>query len=208
MASGIGRRIDEVIRIGLVPLLKEHGFTRKSRTFRKSAGEAIQIVHIQANKWNRGDSGSFTVNLGVYFRAVEELADGSIVDLPNPGQFTAGTRLGQLMPKPRDRWWKLRPKRFWEFTDRFTPDIVAAQVGDALRLYGLPWLERTSTRGGLRVAFAHPMIFPTPLKPIALEFLDRGRTEAARLLQREIDNAANSNRAAYLSEWGRKHGLI
>lgn len=208
MASVIGKRIDEVVKIGLAPLLKEHGFTRKSRTFRKAAGEAIQIVNVQANKWNQGDSGSFTINLGVYFRAIEELADESITDLPGPGQFTASTRLGQLLPNPRDKWWKLRPKRWWEFSDRFTPDNAAIQVVDALHRYGLPWLERTNTCEGLREAFSHPAVFTSTIKPIALELLDRGKDEAAKRLRQEIADTGNPGHVEYLSEWGRKHGLI
>lgn len=208
MASEVSKHIDEVVRIGLAPFLKEQGFTRKSRTLYKTVGEAIQIVNVQANKWNKGSHGSFTVNLGVYFRTIGELTDGRVTDLPKPGQFTASTRLGQLLPNPRDKWWKLRPKRWWEFSDRFTPDNAATQVVDALRRHGLPWLERASTREGLREAFSDPTVFTNALTPIALELLDRGKDEAAKRLHRGIADTANPGHAEYLSDWGRKHGLI
>ena len=71
MASLIAKRIDEIVVSGLWPLLKQEGFRRSGRIFRRTVGDAIHVVEVQADKHNEGMHGSFTVNLGLYFKNLE-----------------------------------------------------------------------------------------------------------------------------------------
>jgi hypothetical protein len=204
MASEIAKRIDEVIKLGIAPLLKENGFSKKGRNFHKAAGEAIQVVNIQADKWNQGYTGQFTINLGVYFRAISEISERSIVDgLPKEYDCTIVNRLGFLMPTQDDKWWSLG--------DGVEDEQVASDVADALKECGLPWLQSASTRDGLRASFqADSLYFHFhPRFPIALEILDGNTEQAAILLRNRVEQAAgNQGFINQMTEWGRKHGLL
>lgn len=203
MASEIGKRIDEVIKIGIVPILKARGFRKKGRNFHKTVGEAVQVVNIQADRWNEGNAGRFTVNIGAYFRAVAEIAERWVVDgMPKEPECTVRYRLGMLMPEPGDKWWVL---------GKNTDDKhVAADVAEALNSYGLPRLERAGTRDGLRSLFAieGPNLSFDPRSPIALEILDGNMEQAAALLRERLEEAQhNPGFVRQMTEWGGRHGL-
>ena len=91
----IGNRIDETIRLGLAPLLKQQGFSKSGRNFHRLTGAVWLVVNVHAS--------------------------------------TDRERLGELMPGGADHWWALLPS-----TDLAA---LAAQVSEALSVYGLPWLE-------------------------------------------------------------------
>lgn len=201
MASDISKRIDEIIKTGIAPVLKQRGFRKAGRNFHRAAGEAVQAINIQADKWNEGGAGRFTVNVGVYFRAVAEIAERWVVeDVPKEYECTVRGRLG-IMPKPGDKWWVL--------DDNSDDYQVTRDVADVLSAYGLPWLELSSTRSGLRSAFAmERQCFDfDPRSPIALEILDGNRERAVALLRERIKGAKNARFCIQMTEWGHSHGL-
>jgi len=70
--SDISKLIDEVVKLGLAPLLKERGFRKSSRDFQRRVDENWQIVNVQASQGNVGTAGKFTLNLGVYLPLVSK----------------------------------------------------------------------------------------------------------------------------------------
>ena len=202
MASEISKRIDEVIKLGVVPPLKQIGFKKKSRTFHRAVGETIQAINFQANKYNEGASGSFTVNMGVYMESIAELTDGILSETPHPSASTVWIRLGHLLPDPGDKWWELNP-------DIESQD-VARDLEEALMNHGVPSLDRTSTREGMREAFSkRPYTNFHPRAPIALELLDGNTERAAALLRARMEEGSwNPGFVNQMTEWGRKNGLI
>ena len=130
--SEVSQSIDQVVRRGLHPLLREQSFKKKGRTFRRDSAGAIQVVNIQGSMTNSGDSGRFTMNLGVYFPAVARLV-GTETESPLEYECTLRSRIGRLMPARGDHWWEL---------DAATDvDALAADVADAYRRFGEDWLQ-------------------------------------------------------------------
>lgn len=101
----IGKRIDEVIKLGVAPLLKQHGFRKTGRNFHKAVGEMYQVANVQSTRLNSSDRGRFTINLGVYCERVNTIAEPSMVKRPpNEVICTVRARIGHLMPRQDDKW--------------------------------------------------------------------------------------------------------
>jgi hypothetical protein len=86
--SAISERIDVVVREGLNPILKALGYRKSARTWRHFAAGCIRVVNLQGSWTNAGDSGSFTINLGVYYPAADVIAQR-----PARARATDGGRL-------------------------------------------------------------------------------------------------------------------
>lgn len=133
--SGIGQRVDEVIRLDLAARLKTMGFRKRSRTFHLAGGDHVRVVNVQGSRSNAGDAGQFTVNLGVYYPEVNALfglrADSAAS--PRECECTIRQRIGTLMPVGQDFWWSVESG-----TD---VSALAREVGEAWELFGAPWLE-------------------------------------------------------------------
>jgi len=63
--SEVAKRIDAVLKARLTPTLRDLGFKKKARTFRRRTAEATQVVNVQASSSNFGEHGRFTINFGV-----------------------------------------------------------------------------------------------------------------------------------------------
>jgi hypothetical protein len=66
--SEIGKAIDRVVGLRLGPMLKAAGFSKSARTFHRHATGVTHVVNVQGSQGNIGDSGEFTINLGVFVR--------------------------------------------------------------------------------------------------------------------------------------------
>ena len=134
----IGKRIDEIVKIGLAPLLKENGFSKSSRNFYRESESAWRVVNVQSSQSNSDMAGKFTVNLGVYLPQVAALAGQSpVTGKPKEYDCTVRKRIGALMPHGVDYWWELLPS-----TD---PAAIAATVAAAVETYGLPWFAANTS---------------------------------------------------------------
>jgi len=132
----ISKIIDETIREGLVPFLKEQGFKKKARTFYREFEERIEVVNVQSSRWNEGDEGRITINLGVYYPGTSEFLDTpKFKGLPKEYDCTVRTRIGLLLPVPCDLWWKIKGA---------VDSHIAVEQRDAVKEYGLPWFQRMS----------------------------------------------------------------
>ncbi len=128
----IAKQIDEVIRGCLARLLKTEGFRKSGRTFHRPAGPAVEVVNVQASQFNLGDVGKFTLNLGLYFRGIDDLLGDPPLEHPKEYECQLRARIGALMGSG-DHWWTLGATT--------SPSDVAPAVEQAYREHGRPWLD-------------------------------------------------------------------
>jgi hypothetical protein len=177
--SAIANAIDAVIRNGLAQELKAAGFRKTGRTWRSSAGDPLRVTNLQGSSWNSGDSGRFTINLGVYFAAAANLHGVfPVTDRPTEPDCLVRQRIGPLMPQGLDHWWEVGTT-----TDL---ELLGRQVAACWTTYGRPWLVAHSDP---RVARAHlamrghhwwAAIFSVMLgeEQAARDFIDRAIADA------------------------------
>lgn len=131
--AAIARRIDKLIKSALVPMLEPLGFSRKARNFWRRQPSFIGVVNLQGNKWNEGDSGSFTLNFGVYFPELAKVLGAAVCDSPDEAECHVRERGGMLLDPPGDRWWELGPGR--------DEVAVAEEVSALVKERGLRWID-------------------------------------------------------------------
>jgi hypothetical protein len=201
--SHINDLINIVIQSGLAQELKQNGFRKQARTFRKSLSEAILITNIQGSKWNRGQIGKFTMNLGVYFPVVARLIWlplPRVADKPFEYDCLVHTRIGQVLPNPDDYWWTIEPS-----TDLHA---LGSNVTEIWETHGKPWLEHHAQMEHARDFLVHQglqwqaAIFSYVLGEIEL---------AADQLQSAAESATrrgNTHFVGVLEDWAKAHQLV
>lgn len=190
--SEIGKRINAVIAHSLAPCLKEAGFKRKGRTFRRITDERIDVINVQGSKWNAGRTGEFTINVGVYYPEIAELYDEYRPDgLPEEYHCTLRSRIGLLMGGNTDKWWKLgRLTREEKLSDEVTMAVCD---------YALPWLDRMSDPDNVKAE--------VPKFIAAVIAWHQGNNdEARRLIVESYDEAPAI--AEQTKAWAARHGLL
>jgi hypothetical protein len=201
--SHISDLIDIVIKSGLAQELKQNGFRKQGRTFRKSLSEAILITNIQGSKWNRGQAGNFTMNLGVYFPVVAELVWLPLPQAPDrPLEYDClvRTRIGQLLPTHEDYWWAIDPS--------IDLHALGSDVTEKWSTYGKPWLERHA-----RMKQARDFLVGQDMQWQAAIFsFVLGEAElAAGQLRKAAESAARQGNAQFvgvLDDWAETHQLM
>jgi hypothetical protein len=134
-------KFDELVRDGVWPFLRAHGFKRTRATFHHPVGDNWEVVNLQKSRWSDRRSVSFTVNLAVGLdRLRERQYDWGEGKRPSDARCQLRKRLGLLM-SDRDLWWKV---------GRLTRiPALADTVNTALERYAFPWLEARSTDDAL-----------------------------------------------------------
>jgi hypothetical protein len=199
------------------PRLKEAGFRKRRHTFNRSVEPGVvQVINFQmGQKLPPGAEpippirldlyGLFTVNFGV---AIEEAwllsrrqREVVFPDFVNDYDCEIRERLAQLLGRPTDVWWELRPEHI----------RMAADIGDAVLEQGTSWLENRSTRkkildrwtaGGLETL---PMPTALPIVMI-LRHLDRP-DEATAALATYYDRITQPAHKRYVHEVGSALGI-
>src|SRR5215217_1628112 len=107
--SEIAKLIDDTIRGGLAPVLKQDGYRKSGRTFHAVRPESVLVVNVQASTGNVGSVGRFTINLGLYLPAVETVLNGTgaMAALPKEYECTVRTRLKHNGIGGTDQWWEI-----------------------------------------------------------------------------------------------------
>jgi hypothetical protein len=132
--SDISKLIDEVLKLGLSPLMKAQGFRKAGRDFHRRVGENWHILNVQASQGNVGVAGKFTINLGVYLPAISNLVSAHApAATPKEYECTVRARIGSVMPAKGDFWWQIDPS-----TDLGT---VAKEVAKAVSGHAFAWFN-------------------------------------------------------------------
>lgn len=134
--SDIAKVIDSIVKDALVKPLKADGYCKKGRNFHLVKESSTRAVNVQASQGNFGDSGRFTLNLGVYLPAVAALLGHEVQkgSYPRESECTIRERIGALMPNGRDAWWEIGSE-----TDL---SVLTAEVQGAWLRHGKPWLDQ------------------------------------------------------------------
>jgi uncharacterized protein DUF4304 len=199
--SEIAKAIDDCIGLKFVPLLKQEGFRKRGRTFHRKIAHVSQIVNVQASRNNIGADGSFTLNLGVYFPAVDLSVRGAAVpDVPKEYDCTLRERIGSLLPDRTDKWWKLAPGTDY----RAISDEICAAWTQA----GKPWFERRATLPEAYEACDGQFATVQVEIPMAMALLLGRQDEAQRRLEEFLSqpNAYPAYRKGVIA-WARGKGL-
>ena len=63
----------EIIKLGLVPMFKRHGFRKTGFNFSRRRGTVEHHFNIQLSQWNQASRGHFYLNAGVLFDDLRRL---------------------------------------------------------------------------------------------------------------------------------------
>jgi hypothetical protein len=196
--------LDEVIRLGVSPALGALGYRKAGDTFRRERERCVQVVNVQASKWNTAEKAAFTVNVGVFFPAVHarmELGWEPGPRGPSEAACTVRARLGALMDG-RDRWWIVRPPSWRRSLLGGDPARVAEEVRAPLEQTALPWLERMAD---LREARDEAERDHHPFEAAACALVAGDEAAARRIVERVAHEAPQ---ATAVIDWARRHGLL
>ena len=121
LASAVGRE------------LRQRGFTRDGRTYRRSGKVSVQIVNLQSSTWNSSGDASpagahVFVNLYVFYPALNLRQGGSVPERPKWLRFC------ERLDEPD------RPDGGWFVTKESVEEVAARLVAEFDRL-GEPWLR-------------------------------------------------------------------
>jgi Domain of unknown function (DUF4304) len=177
MASPVSissKLIAETIALGLSPLLKKLGFRKQGLHFFHSSDAATCHLDIQASQWSAPDCASFTVNLWSYLPAIAVVKGEEPIAEPLKQKLRAhcGIRIGHLLPKPEDFWWRIQ----------YPSDVpkVAADLASTIEKYGIPYLDRIATLTGVAELSGYiPTIGNNPTEPKAIALRLLGRWQEA-----------------------------
>lgn len=127
---------DEMIRDGIWPFLKTHGFKRSKTTFHRPEAKNWQVINVQKSTYSDAGEVSFTINLAVALDLLrDQIHNWPEGKRPPESRCHLRQRIGILL-RGQDTWWSL------------TPDSNIAALSDtintAIAHVGLPWLEARS----------------------------------------------------------------
>jgi hypothetical protein len=117
------------------------GFRKSGFVFSRPKEDVVHLVSLQSSQSSTSDTLRVTVNLAVW---APTLSDGP--EKPDVSASHWRERLGFLMPVRSDRW--------WEASSDHSASIVAAEIGCAIRDFGLPALDRLASVSALRELWA------------------------------------------------------
>lgn len=63
----VRKTTNEIVKIGLAPMFKKHGFKKSGLNFLRRRGTVEHHFNVQLSQWNQGPNGHFYLNAGVMF---------------------------------------------------------------------------------------------------------------------------------------------
>lgn len=178
-----------LLRDHIAPKLAAEGFERADETFHRPVERNWEVIALEHNQVCDSDHVKLSANLAV---AIDRLR-GTGHDWPK-GTRPAGSRchfrvgLGRLLTG-REVWWDLRP------------DTDVAMLGDtlteAIRRYGIPWLEARSSDERLRNTYLAELdsVAWWELRPLRQLIEQLGPNEARQALDAELRRRAQREAA-------------
>lgn len=126
-------------------LLKPEGFEKKGLAFFKQLPEINWIVNFQKSRDSIEKGVKFTINLGTFSFRLNRFSWNVPVKTPSIWNCPVLVRIGELLPKEEDTWWKIGTES--------PAEQVETQVLDAVKAVGLPFLKQFSSDEDLRKYF-------------------------------------------------------
>ena len=160
--------VDKVLSAGLGDVLRGHGFQKSRHTFRRIAGNCVQVTGIQGDRFNLPEDKSFTINLGVHFEGVDALTGQQRTASLFAEDAVLNIRIGTLTEKRSDKWWQIG--------NESEAERVAESAVEAWRICALPWFIQCETVEGAQRFAAERALF-APAFLLALVADDRKEAE-------------------------------
>lgn len=89
----------EIIKLGLAPMFKKHGFKKKAFNFSRRSGTLEHHVMVQLSQWNQGSNGHFYLNVGVMFDDIKRQRGEEIPKSPKIYDCDFYIRLDAIDPQ-------------------------------------------------------------------------------------------------------------
>jgi hypothetical protein len=122
----------------LSPLLKRHGFKRKSLTWNRASGDIVHVIDAQVSRFSGPDRVDLTVNVGIWARPLWIIY--SAKETPSFVRehdcwpcFRIGQLLADFRRDAKDVWWKL--------TGEADVEMVGTELCSALSDKCIPFLN-------------------------------------------------------------------
>jgi hypothetical protein len=199
--SETGKALDTIARLALAPTLKERGFRKAGRTWRRPGAitGSVHVVNLQGSAWNDGMEGQCALNAGVYFESLaESLGLGRVTGAPTEPDCHVRIRPAMLRPEGCDTWFAFRAD------DARSLEAAAGGLDLLFREQAEPWLLQCSTLSGAK----DELIRRGQRWQAAAVSLELGdRLAAATLLQEALAEAPTTY-ARHLVQWGVRHALL
>jgi hypothetical protein len=171
--------IFEVIRLGLAPMLKQHGFKKNGLNFTRRCGTVAHYLNVQLSSWNCGSQGYFYLNAGLMFDEISTHFGKVPPQLPKYDDCNFMVRL--------DRLNESLPPQFTvdENTNLDALAQVVANLVEQTYVIPLEEVDCLSNLANTGWVKAIPWGFPA-----LFHFLSGDKEEARRLVQLEADTFA------------------
>jgi hypothetical protein len=191
MASDV---IDQVVRAFLDAPLREAGFTRKARAWNRRRGSLVDVVDVQASRWNEPGNRSFTVNLGVFAPSVYRICwQKEPPSFVREEECLVRCRLSEglsemLYGKQKEQWWTIH--------DSADVDKVGKEVAGLLASGAIPFFDKVDSLPAIHDVLeksARPKT-ETPLARIYLAVVkaELGDSATAQSILKDIGTTAPS----------------
>jgi hypothetical protein len=136
----------ELVQSDLQPTLKAAGYAKQRFMFyRRAASGSVALLQLQRSQFSSAAEVRFTVNVSLWSPAAHEALGRlswvpPVKKVPTEPACQVRQRIGFLMPKRTDLWWKVTASRPQDLAD----------VRVAIESKALPFLESIETDEGLR----------------------------------------------------------
>jgi hypothetical protein len=200
--SDIKEMIDLVIKNEFSETLKNSGYKKSGRNWKKKKENLLLFTNLQASSFNTSEEGQFTLNLAIFFPEADMLKNGPPSnDKPHYTDCILQERIGRLIPDGGDIWWKV---------DKNTDLInLGRTIAEVWKTYGEKWLENLSDYEKAKKWLLEYRQLPFWASIFAL--CQNKVEESKELLLLAINKNDIENRkdlSDYLRDWGQRHGVI
>ena len=173
-----------LLRGHIAPALGAEGFERDDETFRRAVGRNWEVIGLEHSQVCDSDHIKLDVQLAVGIHRLRGRGHGwAEGSRPAGSDCHFGVALGQVLIGS-DVWWDVRPN-----TD---VDMLGETLIEAIRRYGLPWLEARSSDERLRNTYLAELdsVAWWELRPLRELVEQLGPNEAREALDAELRRRA------------------
>ena len=172
--------IQEIVKLGLAPMFKRHGFKKTAFNFSRRHGTVEHYFNVQLSQWNQGSTGEFYLNAGVMFDDIKRHFGKEIPKAPKIYDCDFHIRLQAIDPQlPRqlkiDENTDVESAAKW-FTERIETSFVVPlnNVSSIQEFLSTGWVNK--------VPWGFPAIF---------NYIVGNKAEARRLVELQAHTFAD-----------------
>lgn len=136
------KRLTQILKRSVTPLLLKEGFTKRGLNYAKSLGEISWVINVQKSRWNTKNESQFTLNCGVHIpNVVSKYVNQPEPETPDIAHCCVSARYGLLTPPYLDKWWTLKDADIGLSDD----SQIEEELKIALNATIFPFLQRFTT---------------------------------------------------------------